>query len=124
MFEDNGTKNSLKREEEIAVASKAFQAVFSKERVTVAGEVFINEVMSPWPIRRKDRLWSIAPGRMWAMACILQSWLVSRKSSSQTSGWKVPPPTAQNKTRETFSQDLYSKGQSLKQAQPGWSDRC
>lgn len=77
MFEDNGTKNSLKRNEKRAVASKAFQAVLSKEGVTVAGEVFISEVTSPWPIWRKDRLWSIAPGRMWAMACILQSWLVS-----------------------------------------------
>lgn len=39
----------------------------------VAGEVFISEVTSPWPIWRKD----MASGRMWAMACILQSWLDS-----------------------------------------------
>lgn len=77
MFEDNGTKNALKRDEERAVASEAFQAVFSKEGVTVAGEVFISEVTSPWPIWGKDRLWSMAPGRMWAMACILQNWLGS-----------------------------------------------
>lgn len=60
IFEDNGTKNSLKKDKKRAVASKSFQAVFSKERMAVAEEVFINEMTSSWPIWRTDRLWSVA----------------------------------------------------------------
>lgn len=61
-------KCSPKRDKKRAVASKPFQAVFSKERTVMAGVVFINAVTLPCSIWGKDRRWPIAPGRVRATA--------------------------------------------------------
>lgn len=100
IFEDNGIKNSLKRDKKRTAASKAFQAVFPKEGMTVAGEVFINEVTSPWPIWRKERLWSTGPGRVSVTACILQSWLASSLALLPDFLMEAATPAAQSKTSE------------------------
>lgn len=91
-----GPKYFPKRDKKRAVASKFFQAVFSKGRIVMAAEeVFINVVTSPWSIWRKDRHWPVAPGRVRPQPYSEE--LASSPASSQTSCWKLPPTATQSK---------------------------